>query len=45
MAIVIMAAGVAATRIFHVDEYGVVLLDAVGKDFRNWSISGLWELI
>ena len=31
MAIVIMAAGVAATRIFHVDEYGVVLLDAVGK--------------
>ncbi len=31
MAIVIMAAGVAATRMFHVDEYGVVLLDAVGK--------------
>ena len=31
MAIVIMAAGVAATRIFHVDEYGVVLLDAVGR--------------
>lgn len=31
MAIVIMAAGVAATMIFHVDEHGVVLLDAVEK--------------
>ena len=31
MAIVIMAAGVAATLIFHVDEHGVVLLDAVEK--------------
>ena len=31
MAIVIMAAGVAATMIFHVDEHGVILLDAVEK--------------
>lgn len=31
MAIVIMAAGVAATMIFHVDQHGVVLLDAVEK--------------
>ena len=30
-AIVIMAAGVAATMLFHVDEHGVVLLDAVEK--------------
>lgn len=29
MAIVIMAAGVAATMIFHVDEHGVVLLNSV----------------
>ncbi len=44
-AIVIMAAGVAATMCFRVDEHGVVLLDAVKKDFRSWYISILRELI
>lgn len=31
MAIVIMAAGVIATMVFHVDDHGVVLLDAVER--------------
>ena len=38
MAIVIMAAGVAATLIFHVDEYGVTLLDAVPRGLPGFHL-------
>ena len=46
MAIVIMAAGVAATRIFHVDEYGVVLPSIlypffIAKLFSDKSVSAI----
>ena len=47
MAIVIMAAGVAATMVFHVDDHGVVLLDTVERGlpkFYHFQFAGIdWK--